>query len=261
MIWCLGMFSSASTWTFNVVQKVASCLMPTETLTTSFLDLNDAFPDHDETSETLVVKTHGTVIARELGRRAKAIVISIRDPRDAVASLMNHNNVPFDVALRMTEISAWTCARFVSHRKALLLKFEERFFEDPGTVERIAGMFPGALHKSDSRRIFEELRRDAVDRFISELETLPTTESHFHAVTGRHDTYDVATGWHKHHAGRTAEVGRWRHELSELHASTINRCMRPWMERFGYHPATPRRKPYVLSVGRFEVLDDTAAHR
>ncbi len=158
----------------------------------------------------------------------------------------------------MTEVSAWTCAQFMTRRKSLLLRFEDRFFENSATVERIAAMFPETLAPVDSSRIFEELRRDAVDSFIANLEALPTTQSDFHSATGHSDTYDTATGWHKHHGGRTGEVGRWRRDLSDQQVSTIVRRMRLWMERFGYHPMTPRRRPYVLSVGRYEVLDDTA---
>ena len=252
MFWCLGMYSSASTWTFNVVQRIAGSIAPARPVLPAFVV--DEIPDCDEASRTLVVKTHATAVAQELGRRAQAVIITIRDPRDAVASLMRHNKAPFDIALGVTEASAWTCAQFATHRQTALLKFEDRFFDDPGTVERIAALFPGILPNSVSRRIFAQLRRDSVDAFIASLETLPTTECHFDGVTGQWDTYDEATGWHKHHAGRNAEVGRWRRDLSDLQVMTIQQRMRPWMERFGYWPTTSRQNPYALNVGRYGVV-------
>ncbi|MGA3398912.1 MAG: hypothetical protein ABSC95_06805 [Acetobacteraceae bacterium] len=252
MFCCLGMYASASTWTFNVVQQIAGTVAPTRPVMPVFVA--DAIPKCDDNSATLVVKTHGTPAARELGRRARAIIITIRDPRDAVASLMRHNKAPFDFALRVTEVSAWACARFVSHRRSVLLKFEDRFFDDPGTVERIAATFPGTLSESECRRIFERLRRDAVDAFIANLETLATANSMFDEMTGQWDTYDGASGWHKHHAGRDAEVGRWRRELADQQVLTVERRLRPWMERFGYLPITSRRDAYVLSVGQYGIV-------
>jgi hypothetical protein len=143
MFWCLGMFSSASTWTFNVVHEIALAVAPEQPPVPVFLDVSDTLPDCDGASGTLIVKTHGTEIARELGRRAEAVIITIRDPRDAVVSLMRHNRVPFDIALRMTEVSARTCSHFRTHRRSVLLRFEDRFFDDPGTVDRIAAVLPG----------------------------------------------------------------------------------------------------------------------
>jgi hypothetical protein len=253
MFWCLGMYGSASTWTFNVVQKIAASLAPATPVIPLFVA--STLPDCDETSGTLVVKSHATAVARELGRRSEAIVITIRDPRDAVASLMQHNKAPFDLALAVTEASAATCARFIAHRRAVLFKFEDRFFDDPATVDRIAALLPGALSPPDSRRIFDELRRDSVDAFIANLEALPTTERSLDELTGQWDTYDEATGWHKHHAGRNAEVGRWRHQLSDRQVQIIQGRMQYLMERFGYLPMTARRHPFVLSIGQYGMVE------
>jgi hypothetical protein len=252
MFWCLGMFSSASTWAFNVVQQIAGHLAPTKPVMAAFAV--DALPHCDESSRTLVVKTHAPRIARELAARAEAIIITIRDPRDAVASLMMHNKTPFDIALASTEASASTCAQFADYPCSALLQFEDRFFDNPETVDRIATLFPGVLPESDSRRIFTRLRRDSVDAFIANLETLPTTKRIFDGVTGQWDIYDGVTGWHKHHAGRTAEIGRWRRELSDRQLRTVEQRMRPWMERFGYRPTASWRSSYVLTAGRYELV-------
>jgi hypothetical protein len=252
MFWCLGMYSSASTWTFNVVQQIAKSVAATGDVMPVFV--GDAIPDCDETQKTLVIKTHATEYEQVLAKRAQAIIITIRDPRDAVASLMKHNKAPFDIALRATEASAWTCARFATLEKSSVFRFEDRFFDDPKTVERIAGLFPGTLAGDDSRRIFTQFRRDAVEEFIADMERLPTTFSQFNDVTGQWDVADAATGWHKHHAGRSAEIGRWRRDLSDLQALTVQQRMWPWMERFGYRPITPRHSPYTLEVGRYGLV-------
>ena len=207
-----------------------------------------------QNSKTLVVKSHATKLAHELGSRAEAVIITIRDPRDAIASLMRHNKTPFDLALKVTEASAWTCATLIAHRRSMLFKFEDRFFDDPRSVERIAAGFPRALSQTESRRIFDALRRDAVDAFIANLEALPTTETSFDEMTGQWDTYDEASGWHKHHAGRSAEVGRWRRESSGRQVRSIEQEMRPLMERFGYLPTRAPRGQYNLRIGQYQIV-------
>jgi hypothetical protein len=255
MFWCLGMFSSASTWTSNVVHRIAESLAPVRPPVPVFLNFSDPLPDGDEMGGTLIVKTHGTAVARELGARAAGIVVTIRDPRDAIVSLMRHNKVPFEIALRMTEVSARTCAPFMRHERAVVFRFEDRFFDDPRTVDRIAALFPGVLPAGEGRRIFDAFRRDAVEAFIAGLEALPTTLSHVRGATGQQDTYDTVTGWHRHHAGRTGEVGRWRRDLSGGQLRIIERRLRIWMERVGYDSVTSRGAGYALSIARYGVVD------
>jgi hypothetical protein len=251
MFWCLGMFSSASTWTFNVVQQVAAAVAPGGAHRSLFLDFDDGLPSVDD---MLVVKTHGSAVARQLGQLAAGIVITLRDPRDAVVSLMTSNRLPFEIALRMTEVSAMTCLPFVRHPRAVVFRFEDRFFEDPMTVERIAALFPVRLPAGESERIFTALRREAVDAFIAEMAGKPTTQRAFNAVTGQLDVFHVATGWHKHHAERKGEVGRWHRELSDAQVWAIEQRLRPWMERVGYDSPASRGAAYRLGIGRFGVV-------
>jgi hypothetical protein len=112
-----------------------------------------------------------------LSARATAILITIRDPRDAVASLMAHNRAPFDLALRATAATTRICGRFATDPRALLLRFEDRFFDDPQTIPRIAATLPGLLSDADRDRIFAETRRGAIDSFIAGLATLPTAQT------------------------------------------------------------------------------------
>src|SRR5580658_8007975 len=122
MHWCLGMYGSASTWTFNVVQKLAAVLVPDRPVVSHFV--NDSLDEVDPSAGTLVVKTHATSLGEELASRARAIIITIRDPRDSLASLMTHNKVPLDIALNVIEASARICARYASHERAMLLRFD-----------------------------------------------------------------------------------------------------------------------------------------
>jgi hypothetical protein len=254
MFWCLGMFSSASTWTFNVVQRIAAALSPDQPPRSLFLDVDHPLPADGDGAGTLIIKTHATKAARELGRQAAGIIITIRDPRDAVVSLMTSNKLPFDVALRMTEVSAMTCVPFARHPRSVLFRFEDRFFEDSATVTRIAALFPGTLPASETKRVFAGLRREAVDAFIAGMDKKPTTQTAFNKLTGQQDVFNVATGWHRHHAGRTGEVGRWHRDLSDPQIRAIEQLMRPWMERVGYDLPASRGAPYRLGIGRYGMV-------
>jgi hypothetical protein len=252
MFWCLGMYSSASTWMYNVVQEVARILSPTRTVTPIFVYA--ALPDLSEATGYPVIKTHAGGNADELGQLAKAIIITIRDPRDAIASLMIHNGVPFDFALDVTEASAWACARFIGHERAILFRYEEGFFDDPSTVGRIAAACSHVLSLAECERIFSMFRREVVEAFIANMEALPTSNTEFDDIAGQWDIYDEVTGWHKHHAGRKGETGRWRHELSSVQIQAIEDRMRQWMIRLGYHlTTTSPAGGYVLKVGRYEI--------
>lgn len=247
MHWCLGMYGSAPTWTFYVTQKLATALIPGRPVVTAFVATSVADPA--EAAGTLVVKTHAAPAAEELARLATAIIITIRDPRDAIASLMIHNKVPFDLALRATEATAVMCARFMTDKRAILLRFETEFFNDPATIEKIAATFDGQLADSDRSRIIAETRREAIDEFIANLDSYPTVKYDFDELTGQLDIYDEGSGWHKHHAGRTAAIGRWRRELSHSQVIVIERRLGAWMTRVGYPPETPPFPPYRMAIG------------
>ena len=254
MIWCLGMYGSASTWTFNLVQQVAAAMVPDKPVLASFAAEADMVPTAEAAADrTVIVKTHAAPAYRALAERATTIVVSIRDPRDAVASLLAHNQPPFDVALHVTEATAGMCGHFSADPRAVALRFEDRFFDDPATLIRVAARFPGTLPGPDAARIWAGLRRDAVESFIARLDEVPTAETVFDQVTGHWDTFDPVTGWHKHHAGRSAEVGRWRRELTAAQALAVEQRLAAWMTRFGYPPAMSQGQGYTLRIGEYGV--------
>lgn len=251
MYWCLGMYGSASTWTFNLVQKLAATLRPERPVLPRFVA--ESLADLDPADGTCVVKTHASPVAAELARRASAIIITIRDPRDAIASLMAHNKAPFDLALHATEATALMCQQVATHPLASLFRFEDRFYDKHETIEKIAAYFGRSLSDKDRDRLFSETRREAVETLIAGFGSLPTVVRDFDELTGQQDTYDPATGWHAHHAGRSGEIGRWRRALSASQVAAIERGLADWMRSFGYMPSTPAPKPYTLNVGRYEI--------
>ena len=175
MHWCLGMRSSGSTWVFNVVRKIAAVLVPNIPVVGPYVVRGADLPAFDDRSRFLVVKSHETdnAAAAELGRHAQAIWLSIRDPRDCVASLVQYHDLDFDTALQQVRRDAHFCKRFFAHPQARVLRYEAGFADDPATIDRIATGFGSALTAADRDRIFAETRRPAIEAFIQQLEQLP----------------------------------------------------------------------------------------
>jgi hypothetical protein len=67
MHWCLGMYGSASTWTFYVLQKLAAVLIPERPVVTRFLD---HVANLEAEGATLIVKTHVASAHAEIAARA-----------------------------------------------------------------------------------------------------------------------------------------------------------------------------------------------
>jgi hypothetical protein len=236
MHWCLGIRGSGSTWVFNAVRTVALALTPDRPVLGSYIvthaDLSAPDGPTLESNEHLViVKSHETdeAAATELGEHAQAVWISIRDPRDCVASLLQYHGLAFDTALRDVERDARFCARFTTHPGARVLRYEAGFIDDPATLDLFAADFGGVLAAADRARIFAASRRSEIEAFIEQLDQLPTT-----VWPSPGNAVDTVTQWHNHHANRTGEIGRWRHTLTQLQAATVELRLGDWMSAFGY---------------------------
>ena len=241
MHWCLGMYSSASTWAYNVTLRIATSLFPARQV-----DLHFVYPtksaqlrftghphrgfapdDHIHIVKSHEVDDEDAVLA--LSTQADAIIITIRDPRDAVVSLMLYQQYNFPLSLAMVEESARMCARFAEDRRSLLLRYETGFSDQATTLDRIAESFNQQLAPVERARIFAAVQRKAVEAFIADLPHRPQQMS---ARPG--DLFDPWTHWHSHHAGRTGEVGRWRQMLNDAQVTEVERRLGDWIDRFAY---------------------------
>jgi hypothetical protein len=234
MHWCLGMYASGSTWLFNVAMNIGAILMPEHPPVGRYItDMSELAPDEGAIGH-VIVKTHDIddTSAEALCRQSSSVLISIRDPRDCVSSLLLYQRYPLEAALKAVEASARCCAQFAGAPRALLLRYEDGFTEQPGTLDRIAATFAGHLSDAERARIFAANSRANVEARIATLGTLAT------AIHDRAsgDIIDPATQWHRHHANRSGEVGRWRHLLTLADIAMIEQRFGDWMHRFGYAP-------------------------
>jgi hypothetical protein len=239
-IWCLGMYGSASTWLFNVVLEIARALHPDRPVAGGFVFTLANLEMVHGRAGLAIIKSHETeaAAADELGRLADIIFVSIRDPRDAVVSLMTSQGHGFDKALQLAEASARLCGRFARDPRAALLRYESGFVDDPGALALIAARLGGTLAPQEQARIFAETRRAAIERYIAGIDKMPATL--WSRRTG--DYLDPATHWHRHHANRTGEIGRWRRVLSAGQTAIIDANLSDWTAEFDYALPSPHTR-------------------
>jgi hypothetical protein len=234
MIWCIGMYGSASTWAFNAVTDTARTLLPGINITPGYAETLQMLTPFQTPDGLQIIKTHHLPgnATDFLASRASRIVITIRDPRDVVTSMMQRLRLRLPGTIAMVEQSALFCAKFAKDQRAVVLRYETAFFDDPEILDQFAGLFNKTLNAAQRRKIFEQSRRDIIDAKIARLHELPTSL----ADPRSGDVVDTQTQWHTHHGGRTGEIGRWQRMLPVEAVSRIEQRLGPWMQQFGYQP-------------------------
>jgi hypothetical protein len=224
------MYASGSTWLFNATRDVAAVLYPDQRITGHFAEGLKGLKKLPPALN--VVKTHDLpqAAAGFLLERADVILISLRDPRDAVTSMMQHMGESFLQALQRVETSAHFAARFAGDARAVLFPYESGFTESEAAFGQLAAALGETLTQAQRRDLFAATRRSKIEKKISQLTELPTVWRN--PATG--DVVDTDTQWHHHHAGRSGESGRWRRMLPPQGAALIEKRMAGFMQAFGY---------------------------
>ena len=219
------MYASGSTWAYNVMRAIAEPARGR--FVNTLADLAGIDDGHSE-----VVKSHDLApdVAAALLAHTPRIVATIRDPRDAMSSLMLYQHYPRDLARATIVRSALFVADIAARPETLLLRYEDRFPDNPATIPRIAAAMGIALSAETAVAIHVRFRRSAVERVITGLDTLPSAIRDPHSG----DVFDPLSQWHKHHAGRTGEIGRWVRALRSRDARAIEHDLAAWMHQFRY---------------------------
>ena len=220
VIWCLGMYASASTWMLNAVREIQVACRPGERVAVQFV--RDNIDSNVLAQQTVIniVKSHEIPEAASLltlAGRADTILMTVRDPRDAVASMMEYQKTEFDKATQLVNESSALCLDFLKDRRTTCFHYESEFFAHRKTLFDLALIMGCTLSDGAAEGCFERLSRPAVERLIKELPR--RQDILYDPVSG--DFLDPQTQWHTHHAGRSGRVGRWRQTLSEAQARDV----------------------------------------
>lgn len=228
------MLSSGSTWLFNVVAESLRRAAKGQRVAAFFANVPASFPAEAADANWLLVKNHQP--EAELVRHAIAaggtIVATVREPRDAAASLMTRFSVDFDYAERVVAASAAALAQLTRARTHLLLRYEDRFFDDPATVPAVASALGLRIAPAAAQRIFQQFTPRLVTRKIGEL----GRSGAFDPALEPADQFDPATHWHPGHVGDRA-VGKFATVLSAAQQVRIAEATRDYCREFGYPAA------------------------
>lgn len=226
----IAMHGSASTWIFNVVRELALAAYGEGAVWSGFAEeLKDLPPPEVWTSQALVIKAHYVRPELDAWMKAQAAetVLSLRDPRDAAISMAQRFQAPLAHAVEWIACDCERLApRFDEGRS--VLRYEEKFFDDRASIERIGGMIALPTDPALEATIFARYRREAVRDFAARIAELPPER------LGRVGKFnmDQLTQFHEIHVG-DGQVGKWRNLAPDTRRALTIR-FRPFLDRFGY---------------------------
>ncbi len=233
---CAGLKSSGSTWLYNAVAQLleASGNISSQGAALSVLpfyaDKVSKFPLGAARAAVLVIKTHRPSDALEFAAHSAhaRVLMTVREPRDAIASLMQRFNHRFEPCLEEVSTNAARLADLFRKEEPAVLRYEDRFYERPETLERLARHLNLKVTKTELGRIFSSLTASNVEKRISFLSkkgvfgTCPTP-----------DSFDTRTQWHPGHIG-DRRIGKFHAVLTPRMQQRVLLAMRDYCAVFGY---------------------------
>jgi hypothetical protein len=230
----LGLPGSASTWTFNVVRELR-LLENSPTQVESFYSdsVERAWPvirEHQHLNRSLVWKLHvPDGLWREfLSANRIPVVLSIRDPRDAMLSIMARFGETKQSAFERIALALQRIQESLRYDH-VQLRYEDGFFAQPETVAALATYLGVPITQAEQARIFAAYRTERVKHLAQSLDTLPESR------VRRIDTmqYDEVTQIHHVHIG-DQRIGKWRERFTADERHELTASFRPFLETFGY---------------------------
>ncbi len=220
----IGLHSSASTWVFNVARELLVASYGEDAVQSCYTD-----DPPDQIADHLLIKSHHGSAALDhwLTTRQSSVILSIRDPRDACLSMAKRFNATLDLTAKWLANDCQRLLRLANHDHPLL-RYEDRFFEQPETVARIARHLGLAPPSSTLETIFERYRTETVRGFTQTMASLPPKRL---ANVGA-SIMDKVTQLHATHIGDTSS-GKWR-SLSEARQAEFAKIFAAFLQRFGY---------------------------
>jgi hypothetical protein len=232
VVLCLGLKSSGSTWLYNVAIRILKEAHPGKGAVGAFFADNFAMiPEGAEKARVLVIKSHEpskAILFLTRFARGKALV-TVREPRDSVASLMQRFGHSFESALKDVREGGNHVVALARERQTMVLRYEDGFPDRERTVDEVAAFLGVKISASLRGRIFHSLTREAVQK---KIETL-------HAGETDPNAFDPTTQWHPGHVG-DGRIGKFKSVLSATQQRRIAAATKDYSKKFGY--ARPRKK-------------------
>jgi hypothetical protein len=225
---CFGLHSSGSTWMFNLAREI--CRRRAVDFESCHQESDANLPWHALGSRLIVVKSH----APELNFRSliagsgEPAVITVREPRDAVASLMQRFVMSFAEAIDTVTKSAENLVALSQLRNLPIFRYEAGFIGSAETFDHIATLLRTSPSADDREAILAILTPESVKRTINGLVAAGSIQG------GK--IWDATTHWHANHIG-DGKVGKFASVLSPEQQYEILKQTREFCECFEYDSA------------------------
>lgn len=221
-----GLYGSGSTWAYNAVRLLLDHHGP---LRVGYSDEGNRLPPGD-TTWPAVVKCHLPDPAlRRLARlRHATVVITVRDPRDAIVSTTRRFGLPLDDVRRAVTVSAERVHALADAVPAVVLRYEDGFTKERATVARLARALLLETPAARIDDISESLRSERVGALIRAM----TRDGAFGEAPAPL-AVDAVTQWHPSHLG-DGRVGKYAEMLSTDEAAAVLADTAVFCARFGY---------------------------
>ena len=230
MIATVGLHGSASTWVFNVVRELVAAGAGEDRMLTFYADELAHLPDEAaRVGKHIVLKSHhgSHELDAWLIEKAAPIILSLRDPRDASLSMSQRFAAPLQHSARWIANDCRRVSRLADQGYPYL-RFEDRFFDQPASVDRVATLLGVACDTAARDGIFTRYQTEAVRCFARSIEALPPERL---TKVGAYPM-DRVTQVLGPHIG-DARSGKWR-DLPLPVQTELTRWFRPFLDRFGY---------------------------
>jgi len=229
VILCAGVKSSGSTWLYNVVIAVLKQRYRSGVVA-FYADNFAMIPPGTERARILVIKSHepskALVYLMRLTRGE--LFVTLREPRDVIASLSQRFGHSFEGALTEIERQSARAVELADQEKVCLFRYETGFTEKSASIDRIAKILGVRLESGERARIQRSLTRDAVKKKIGDLQK----QGKFGAKPNG-DSFDETTQWHPGHVG-DGTIGKYKTALTAAQQKRVLSATRGYRERFGY---------------------------
>jgi Glycosyl transferase family 2/Anp1/Sulfotransferase domain len=226
---CFGLHSSGSTWMFNLVREI--CRASNINFISAHRDGFVNLPRDEAGTALIIAKTHAPWddYIQYIAENHEPAVLTIRDPRDAIVSLMQRfpetSGKTFETALQSV---AWDTVRLLKVQRALNLpvfRYEDQFVGSNETFEQIARMLGVTISLADRDSILAGLEPGTIRRHLEHL-------ANSGVINGEKE-WDRESHWHANHVG-DGRIEKYRDFLTEEQSDRVVEQTREFMELFGY---------------------------
>lgn len=195
---------------------------------------------HTPTLKVIKVHTCTDAIAREFLQERAMGIYTFRDLRDVVASYVKHKQQTFEQIWQtgFLEDCLNNFARWTSLPQVLVSRYEWIVADAAKEVERIAAHLGIPVDAQGCQAIAQlyspELQQQRIQQFQEQLSRTVRSPNDHRSWVDYHDKQSLL---HINHLN-SGKTGRWQDELSPAEVEKIDRCVKQWCARQGYHPST-----------------------